>query len=180
MKTEVKKMVLAALFLALGILLPFFTMQIPSIGKMLLPMHIPVLLSGFVVGWPYGLGVGLILPLFRSVLLGMPPLFPTAVAMTFELGAYGFLTGYFHQRFPKKPAFVYVSLILSMLGGRVVWGIVSLFLYGLSSQTFSWQIFIGGALLNAVPGIILQIIIIPAITIVLERGAFKTRGMTVR
>lgn len=169
---DIKRMVLAALFIAIGMILPFVTAQVPSIGRMLLPMHIPVLLSGFVVGWPYGLAIGLILPLFRSFLLGMPPLFPTALAMTFELGAYGFLTGFLYEYLPKKSGYVYTNLIVSMLGGRLVWGIVSLFLYGLNNQTFSWQLFMGGAFLNAVPGIILQILVVPVIVIALERGGY--------
>ncbi len=169
---DIKRMVLAALFIAIGMILPFVTAQVPSIGRMLLPMHIPVLLSGFVVGWPYGLAIGLILPLFRSFLLGMPPLFPTALAMTFELGAYGFLTGFLYEFLPKKSVYIYTNLIVSMLGGRLVWGIVSLFLYGLNNQTFSWQLFMGGAFLNAVPGIILQILVVPVIVIALERGGY--------
>mgnify|MGYP000870741369 CR=1 FL=1 len=171
-KLDTKKMVLAGLFIALGMIMPFVTAQVPSIGRKLLPMHIPVLLGGFVVGWQYGLVVGLVLPLFRSFLLGMPPLFPTAVAMTFELGAYGFLTGFFYERFPKTNASIYTNLILSMLGGRIVWGFVSLFLYGLGGQTFSWQLFMGGAFVNAVPGIILQIILIPVIIIALDKNGY--------
>ena len=169
---DIKRMVLAALFIAIGMILPFVTAQVPSIGRMLLPMHIPVLLSGFVVGWPYGLAIGLILPLFRSFLLGMPPLFPTALAMTFELGAYGFLTGFLYEYLPKKSGYIYTNLIVSMLGGRLVWGVVSLFLYGLNNQTFSWQLFMGGAFLNAVPGIVLQILVVPVIVIALERGGY--------
>lgn len=170
---DTKRMVLAALFIALGMILPFVTAQVPSIGRMLLPMHIPVLLSGFVIGWPYGLVVGLILPLFRSFLLGMPPLFPTAVAMTFELGAYGFLTGMLYQRLPKGNFYIYTSLILSLLGGRIVWGAVSLVLYGLGNQPFSWQLFVTGAFANALPGIALQIVAIPVIIMALERNGLQ-------
>ena len=86
---SVRNIVLAGFFLAVGIVLPFFTMQIPSIGNMLLPMHIPVLICGFVCGWPLGLIVGFILPLLRSMLFTMPPMYPTALAMAFELAAYG-------------------------------------------------------------------------------------------
>ncbi|NLJ74121.1 MAG: ECF transporter S component [Firmicutes bacterium] len=171
-KLSTKRIVLAGLFLALGLLMPFITAQVPSIGRKLLPMHIPVLLGGFVMGWPAGLVVGLILPLFRSVLFGMPPLFPTAVAMTFELGTYGFLTGLLYERLPKNNVNIYATLVLSMIGGRVVWGLVSLLLYGLQGASFSWQMFIGGALLNAVPGIIVQIILIPVVVMVLEKGNY--------
>ena len=71
-----KNMALAALFLAIGLVLPFFTGQIPAVGKMLLPMHIPVLLCGLICGWQWGLGVGFVLPVLRSVLFSMPVMYP--------------------------------------------------------------------------------------------------------
>ena len=48
---------------------------------MLLPMHLPTLLCGFLCGGPWGAAVGFLAPLMRSAILGMPPPFPTAVAM---------------------------------------------------------------------------------------------------
>ena len=95
-----KKVALAGLFLALGLLLPFLTGQIPQIGNMLLPMHIPVLLCGYFCGWRYGLAVGAAAPLLRSALFGLPPMFPIAVAMAFELAVYGLMTGLLYKRFP--------------------------------------------------------------------------------
>ena len=89
MKTSTRKLTLSALFLALGLVLPLITGQIPQIGKMLLPMHIPVLLCGMVCGWPYGLAVGAVMPLLRGLLFGMPVLYPTGIGMAFELAAYG-------------------------------------------------------------------------------------------
>ena len=70
---RLRRLVYSALFLALALLLPFLTGQIPQIGSALNPMHIPVLLCGFVCGWPWGLAVGLIAPLLRHLLFGMPP-----------------------------------------------------------------------------------------------------------
>ena len=87
MKFSTKKLTLSAAFLGLGLVLPFLTGQVPQVGSMLLPMHIPVLLCGIICGWEYGLAVGAILPLLRSVIFGMPPMYPTALAMTFELAA---------------------------------------------------------------------------------------------
>ena len=87
MKTSTRKLTLSALFLALGLVLPLITGQIPQIGKMLLPMHIPVLLCGMVCGWPYGLAVGAVMPLLRGLLFGMPVLYPTGIGMAFELAA---------------------------------------------------------------------------------------------
>ncbi|HEY8350334.1 MAG TPA: ECF transporter S component [Clostridia bacterium] len=163
------RLVLSGMFLALGLLLPFLTGQIPTVGSMLLPMHIPVLLCGFVCGWPYGLAVGFITPLFRYMLFGMPPM-PNALAMAFELAVYGFCTGLFYKLLPKKNVFVYVALIISMIFGRIIWGIVSLVIYGLSDKAFTWQMFAAGAVVNAIPGIILQVVIIPPIIIALKRG----------
>jgi riboflavin transporter FmnP len=169
-KLSVRDLVLSGLFVALGLVMPFITAQIPSLGNKLLPMHIPVLISGFVIGWPYGLIVGIIVPIFRSMLFGMPPMFPTAVAMAFELGTYGCITGLLYRLFPKKNSFIYAALIISMLLGRAAWGIASFILYGLSGTAFTWEIFMAGAFINAIPGIIIQIIIIPIIIITLRRA----------
>ena len=163
-----KKLVYSAICLALALVLPFLTGQIPEIGKMLCPMHIPVLLCGFLCGWPWGLAVGFIAPLLRSVTLGMPPLFPTATAMAFELAAYGALTGLLYAKLPKKPVYVYVALILSMLAGRAVWGLVTFALMGFSTTAFPFSAFVAGAFTNAIPGIILHIVLIPDIVLALR------------
>lgn len=167
---QTKKMVLSAFFMALGIVLPFLTGQIQQIGNMLLPMHIPVLLCGFICGWQYGLAVGLATPLLRSVMFGMPPIMPTATAMAVELAVYGVVTGILYARLPKRIPYIYVSLLGAMVAGRVVWGIISIALYGIAGSGFSMQIFLSGALLNAVPGIVLQIVLIPVIIIALKRA----------
>ena len=165
---QIRKIVLAGLMIALAIILPFATGQIPQIGSMLLPMHIPVLLCGFICGWKYGLAVGFIVPLLRSMMFGMPPMM-TAIAMAFELAAYGVITGLLYKVLPGKKVKVYISLIVAMIVGRIVWGLVSLVIYGLTNAVFTWQIFIGGALLNAIPGIILQLIVVPALVLVIEK-----------
>lgn len=166
---KTRDLVLGAFFLALGIVLPFLTGQIPEIGSRLLPMHIPVLLCGYICGWEYGLFVGLVMPLLRSVMFGMPPLFPTAAAMAFEMAAYGAITGILYQKLPKNTISVYITLIVAMLAGRLVWGAVSIVLNGIAGSTFSRQIFLAGAFLNAVPGIILQIAVIPVIILALQK-----------
>lgn len=174
--SSTKKMVLAAMFLALAFLLPFATGQIGQLGQTFLPMHLPVLLCGFICGGPWGLAVGFIAPLLRSITLGMPPLYPTAAAMAFELAAYGLLAGLFYKLLPKKIGFIYVSLILAMIGGRVVWSLVSLVLYGIIGTAFTWEMLLGSAFLQAVPGIIIQIVVIPVIMIALERTQNKQRS----
>lgn len=167
--TKTKGLVAAALFLALGIVLPFFTAQIPSIGSMLLPMHIPVLICGFVCGWQYGLAVGFIVPLLRSVMFGMPPML-TAIPMAAELAVYGLVTGLLYKKLAKNTVNVYVSLIGAMICGRVVWGIVRLVMAGMGSSSFGMAMFISGAVTTAIPGIILQIILIPIIIVALRKA----------
>lgn len=167
------RMVLAAMFIALGLVMPFITGQIPEIGSMLLPMHIPVLICGFVCGWKYGLAVGFIVPLLRSFIFGMPPIL-TAIGMAFELATYGAITGALYKKMPKKKVSIYVSMIVAMILGRVVWGLVSLVIYGVQRTAFSWQMFMGGALLNAIPGIILQLVLIPILVMTLQKiGVMK-------
>ena len=169
-KLNIRTLVLAGLCLSLCLVLPLVTMQIPQIGSALAPMHIPVLLCGFICGWRYGLAVGFIAPLLRSITFGMPPLFPTATAMAFELAAYGLLTGLLYQLLPKKNLYIYVTLIASMLLGRVVWGIASVVILGIAGQPFTFAIFITRGFANAIPGIILHIAIIPVIVIALKRA----------
>lgn len=158
---SVKKLSLSALFLAVGIILPFVTMQIPSIGNMMLPMHIPVILCGFLCGGPCGAIVGLLVPLLRSVMFGAPVLLPTALAMSFELGTYGLLTGLLYKRFRTVKGGIYISLLLAMLGGRCVWGVASYLIYHALGNVFTWKIFFAGAFLKAVPGIVIQIVFLP-------------------
>lgn len=169
-KNHVLTLTLAAMFLAIGLLLPFLTGQIKQFGSMLLPMHIPVILCGLICGWQYGLGVGFILPLLRYAMFGMPILFPTGIAMAFELAAYGFVVGflYSHSRW-KCIVSLYRSMIAAMLAGRVVWGLVEIILLGVGENGFTFGMFMTDAFLNAVPGIILQLILIPAIMIALNR-----------
>ncbi len=162
-------MILGAMFLALALLLPFLTGQIPRIGNALCPMHLPVLLCGFFCGPWYGLTVGLIAPLLRFVLFGMPPLMPTGVAMCFELAAYGLTSGILYRVLPRKKPYIYVALTGAMLAGRVVWGIVEIILFGFGNSGFGWAAFMSGAFLNAVPGIIVQIVLIPVLVMALEK-----------
>lgn len=170
MKQRILDLTLAAMFLALGLALPFLTGQIPQIGGMLLPMHLPVLLCGLICGWKYGAAVGFILPPLRYVMFGMPPIFPTGVAMAFELAAYGLLAGLLYSRSKWKCVVsLYRALIAAMVGGRIVWGVVRVLLTGVAGSAFTWQMFMAGAFLNAIPGIVLQLVFIPVLMVALDR-----------
>lgn len=158
------KLVLSALLIDVGLVLPFLTGQIPQVGNLLLPMHLPVFLCAFICGWQYGAAVGFIVPLLRSCIFGMPVLYPNAIAMAAELAVYGLIAGFLYKRINKRNIrAVYAALIPAMLLGRVAWGVIQIILCGLSGSLFTWQMFMAGAFLNAVPGIILQLVLIPAI-----------------
>lgn len=157
---KIHKLTLSALFLALGLLLPFLTGQIQYIGNMLLPMHFPVYLCGFLCGGWYGGLIGFLLPLIRFACFGMPPLFPVGFAMAFELATYGMVVGFLYQKQNDHSyKTIYISLIIAMILGRLAWAITMMVCLGISSMT--WQLFITSTLLNAIPGILLQLILIP-------------------
>ena len=132
-------------------------------------MHFPVFLCAFLCGWQYALFLGFLLPICRIMIFGMPHMFPVAIAMAFELAAYGLIAGLVYGRSKQKStASLYVALISAMILGRVVWGIVEVLLLGIGENAFTWQMFLSGALLEAIPGIILQLILIPGILVALR------------
>ena len=173
---HILKLVLSAVCLALCMVLPFLTGQIPEIGSALCPMHIPVLLCGFICGPLWAAVIGAVAPLLRFALFGMPPIFPTGVAMCFELATYGLVSGVLYKVLPRKAVSTYIALIMAMLCGRVVWGIVRVILSGVSGAAFTWAAFMSGAFTTAVPGIILHIVLIPAIVFALQRALPWLKG----
>lgn len=175
MNKTVKNTVFSAMFLSLCIILPLITFGNPQIGNALAPMHIPVLICGFVCGWQYGAIVGFLAPLMRNAIFQMPVMYPTAAAMAFELAAYGLLCGLLYKFFPKKNAYIYPALIISILCGRVVWGIARYIMAGLSGSEFNFSMFIAGAFTSAVPGIICHIIVVPLAVIALKKTKLTDR-----
>lgn len=155
---------LSSLFFAIAIVLPFFTGQIREIGKMLLPMHLPIFLCGLICGPYYGLIVGLITPIFRSIVVGMPVLYPNALAMAVELASYGFISGFIYKNSKNKTIFsIYKSLIIAMILGRIIWGICQVLLMQMVGNAFTFTLFIANGFLSGIPGIIMQLVLIPII-----------------
>lgn len=170
MSKTTKNLTLSAMFLAIGMVLPFLTGQIPQIGNMMLPMHIPVLLCGVICGWKYGAVLGFILPLIRYMVFGMPVLFPTGMAMAFEMLTYGLVIGLLYSLSRWKCIVsLYRALIAAMIAGRLVWAVAQMVLLGVSGGAFTMKMFLAGAFFNAVPGIITQLVLIPAVMVALGR-----------
>ncbi|MBQ5357170.1 MAG: ECF transporter S component [Oscillospiraceae bacterium] len=169
-RNYVRKIVLCAMFLSIGIVLPFFTGQIPQVGRMLLPMHIPVILCGLICGGKSGAAVGFIMPLMRSMIFIMPPMYPDAVAMAFELASYGFIVGFMYEnaRWHCIKS-LYRCMITAMIGGRLVWGIAMVALLGIGENGFTFGMFFARAFINAVPGITLQLVFVPAMMLALDK-----------
>lgn len=172
---QLRKLTFSALYLAIALVLPFLTGQIPEIGAMLCPMHIPALLCGFVCGWPWGMAVGFVSPLLRSLLFGMPTAY-AAVAMAFELAVYGAVSGILYHVLPRRSWSVYAALVAAMVAGRLVWGAVRFMMAGLQHTVFDLSLFLAGAVTNALPGIIAQIILIPVLVIAMERANLTLNG----
>lgn len=166
---NLRKLTYSALFTAIALVLPFLTGQIPEIGSMLCPMHIPTLLCGFICGWPWGLAVGVISPLLRSITFGMPPML-VAIAMAVEMGVYGAVSGILYKLLPRKKWSIYAALLCAMILGRLAWGGAQLVITGLQQTEFNISIFLAGAVTSALPGIILQLVLIPIIVMVLEKA----------
>ena len=163
------RMILAALFMALAYVIPFLTGQIPEIGSMLCPMHIPVLLCGLVCGWKYGLVSGLAGPFLSSVITQMPPM-GYLPPMLVELAVYGFASGFgfYPCRVKKYMPYVYLRLLCAMLLGRVAAGAAKAWVF--MPGTFTAQMWVMSYFVTAWPGIVLQLILIPVILVALRKA----------
>lgn len=161
-----KKTINGALFIAFGVILPtaFHYLGLP--GGVFLPMHIPVLLAGLLLGGKIGLIVGMLTPLLSSFLTGMPPIMPTLPRMVIELGVYGLAGGYFYR---NKKNSLFAALIISMILGRIA-SLVSFYILvlimGLEIKPLTY---LGIYTWYSVPGIIVQLLLIPFIIKKLEK-----------
>ncbi|MCD6310549.1 MAG: ECF transporter S component, partial [Candidatus Eremiobacteraeota bacterium] len=166
--------IISGIFITIGILLPIFFHAV-GLGAMFLPMHLPVLVGGFLLGGFQGFLIGFLTPILSALLTGMPPLYPpVALLMMFELGTYGLISGVLG----KKPGLnVFISLVITLVGGRIVSGIVAwimLPLFGLPRLPI-WAPFTAG-LIKSFPGIIIQLILVPTLVISIRKALEKRRG----
>lgn len=166
MKT--KKITLAALFLALGVLFPQIFHAIPNAGLVLLPMHIPILICGFICGPLYGFLVGFITPILSNVIFAMP-LAHKLFQMIIELSIYGLISGLLSSLINIKNNFLknYLVLIISMIFGRLIYGLANYYI--LKAGTYSLQIWLVSAFITSLPGIVIQLLIIPSVVIWIKK-----------
>lgn len=165
------RLIYAAVCLALCMVLPLLTGHIPQVGQLLSPMHIPVLLAGFLCGPWWALAVGFIAPPMRHFIFHFPP-YPTFVAMAFELAVYGLVCGLLYRALPKKTPYIYVSLIVAMIAGRIVSGLANVVLYSVGAKegTYTLSAFLTAHFVTAWPAIVLHVVLIPILVIALRRA----------
>lgn len=166
------RLVYSSMFLALGILLPFLTAQIKPFGVALSPMHIPVILCGFVCGPTWGMVVGAATPLLRSFMFPAPAPVPDAIVMAFELATYAFIAGMLYKKFPRKIGYAYVSLLTAMVCGRLVWGLArfTFIFMGKAVGEIGFQLIWTETVIKTLPGIVVQLLLIPPIVTVLKQN----------
>ena len=167
-KISTRQYLYGSFFLGLGVLLPQIFHMTGIAGPVFLPMHIPVLLAGMLVCPMIGLYVGILAPVISYLLTGMPPISPPIMPlMIIELGAYGFISGQLYRIFKKN---VYLSLVSSMIIGRIALGIAAF----TAMQFFGFKInplvYVKGAIITGMPGIGIQLILVPVLVIMVKRG----------
>ncbi len=167
--TNTKRLILAGLCIALGIVLPVAFHSVANAGSIFLPMHIPVLLCGLICGWPYGLACGVLAPLLSSLITGMPPM-AFLPSMLCELAVYGFVSGLLmrYVKTGKLLADLYISLVGAMLLGRLVLGLLNAVIF--RAGEYSIAVWTTSAFVTALPGILLQIAIIPVLVFALKKA----------
>ena len=171
--TNTKRLILAGLCVALGIVLPVAFHSVANAGSIFLPMHIPVLLCGLICGWPYGLACGVLAPLLSSLITGMPPM-AFLPSMLCELAVYGFVSGLLmrYVKTGKLLADLYLSLVGAMLLGRLVLGLLNAVLF--RAGEYSVALWTTSAFVTALPGIIIQLAIIPVLVFALKKAKLIT------
>ncbi len=174
-RNSLRKLTLAALCVALGVIFPQLFHMIPRSGMILLPMHLPLLLCGLLTGPFWGLVAGVVTPILSNLITGMPPMGPILYSMIFELAVYGFLAGVLFQFIRTKYVVLdlYLSLILAMLGGRIIYGLANGLIFS-AGTGYGIEAWLTGSFVTGLPGIILQLVLIP-----LLYGALAKAKLTV-
>lgn len=173
---ELRSIIYAAICLALAMILPLLTGGNASLGQMFCPMHLPVLLCGFIAGPFWGGAVGLIAPFLRFLIFGSPAIYPMAVRMAAELMVYGLAAALFYRYLPKKPAGIAISLVCAQLFGRIAWGVMQFALSIVDPKfAFSVEIVIAQTLTPAIYGILIQLLVIPPVVYAMQKAKYISK-----
>ncbi|MBP1745325.1 MAG: transporter component [Firmicutes bacterium] len=165
-KNTTQEIVLGGLLLASGVILPMVFHVFGMTGPIFLPMHIPVLIAGFLLSPQLALIVGILTPLLSSIFTGMPVMFPIAVIMAFELGVYALAASIAVRKLNLSTV---PSLLIAMLSGRFAAGISVALLVQLFGIKMNALIYLKGAVITGIPGILLQLVMVPILVIAIRK-----------
>lgn len=170
-RRKINRLCMGGLMLALGIVLPmaFHVTGVPQSGMVFLPMHIPVLLTGFFLGPFYGMAVGILAPLISFFLTNMPAA-ARLPFMVLELASYGAISGFVYGKIAKYKGSVFLSLISAMAAGRLVYGISLWIAAGLFQIPCGGPIAAWNATVMGIYGILIQIFVIPPVVYAMKKG----------
>jgi len=165
MKYSARDLSLAGLFGALGVVLPML-FHVVGLGRVFLPMHLPVVACGLVVAPPVGFAVGFVTPLISSIATGMPPLMPMALLMTLELGALGAGAGVARRilKLPNAAAVVFAVIV-----GRTVGGLETIVLAPLLGLKPNIGAYLAASIITSWPGLLLQLAVAPAVAVAIDK-----------
>lgn len=176
-KSGLYSLLVTAILLAVGIVLPFLTGNMQVLGQAISPLHIPVLICGLTCGWGWGMGLGIVLPLLRSVLFGMPPLVPVAIPMAFEMAAYGALCGLLYPMLSKAYWAMLIAMVIAMLAGRLVGGAAKAVVMGIQGNAYTFQAFVTAYFVNTAVGAVIHLIVVPLVVTALEKARLSPLGL---
>ena len=180
-KSGLYSLLVTAILLAVGIVLPFLTGNVQVLGQAISPLHIPVLICGLTCGWCWGMGLGIVLPLLRSVLFGMPPLVPVAIPMAFEMAAYGALCGLLYPMLSKKMSktcwAMLIAMVIAMLAGRLVGGAAKAVVMGIQGNAYTFPAFVTAYFVNTAVGAVIHLLVVPLVVTALEKARLSPLGL---
>ena len=165
------KAFISAGIVALAVLLPQLAHLAlgEQAGMRFLPMYLPVLLGGCLLGWQWGLGIGLLSPLVSYLITsaaGSPmPALARLPFMMAELAVFAVVCGVFSDKIAKNGLMAFPAVLLAQLGGRSVFLLSAAVFSGVSplNAAMVWsQIQTGFA------GLLIQAVLAPVIIIGLK------------
>lgn len=165
------KALISAGTVALAVLLPQLAHLAlgEQAGMRFLPMYLPVLLGGCLLGWQWGLGIGLLSPLVSYLITaaaGSPmPALARIPFMMAELAVFAVICGVFSDKIARNGLMAFPAVLLAQLGGRSVFLLSAAAFSGVSplNAAMVWsQIQTGFA------GLLIQAVLAPVIIIGLK------------
>ena len=139
-------------------------------GVKLLPMYLPVIIGGCLLGRTWGLALGMLSPLASFLIttaMGSPmPLAARLPFMMAELAMFAIIAGLFSEKMSDNWLWSVPAVILSQISGRALF--VALIVFTEKNTVFNTNMILSQIKMG-IPGIIAQIIIVPVFVLVVNK-----------